>query len=76
MLSYNAAKTKMLVGQWRLNLVGLETKLQNELDEGPQISSLEKAGNRSGGRKLNGRFNLQFGAKIAVFARTSGGKLL
>jgi hypothetical protein len=34
MLGYNAAKTKMLVGQWRLDLVGLERKLQHELDEG------------------------------------------
>jgi hypothetical protein len=38
MLGYNAAKTKMLVGQWRLDLVGLERKLQNELDEGPQTT--------------------------------------
>jgi hypothetical protein len=43
MLGYNAAKTKMLVGQWRLDLVGLERKLQHELDEGPQIPSF---GNR------------------------------
>jgi len=47
MLGYNAAKTKMLVGQWRLDLVGLERKLQNELDEGPQISSLGNRGKRS-----------------------------
>ncbi len=38
MLGYNAAKTKMLVGQWRLDLVGLERKLQHELDEGPENS--------------------------------------
>ena len=48
LLGYNAAKTKMLVGQWRLDLVGLERKLQNELDEGPQIPSLGKRGKRSG----------------------------
>jgi hypothetical protein len=48
MLGYNAAKTKMLVGQWRLDLVGLERKLQNELDEGLQISSLGNRGKRSG----------------------------
>jgi len=36
-LGYNAAKTKMLVGQWRLDLVGLERKLQRELDEQPQL---------------------------------------
>ena len=45
MLGYNAAKTKMLVGQWRLDLVGLERKLQNELDEGPQLPP------ENGGRK-------------------------
>jgi hypothetical protein len=48
MLGYNAAKTKMLVGQWRLDLVGLERKLQNELDEGPQILALRNRGKRSG----------------------------
>jgi len=48
LLGYNAAKTKMLVGQWRLDLVGLERKLQHDLDEGPQISSPEKVGKRSG----------------------------
>lgn len=37
MLGYNAAKTKMLVGQWRLDLVALERKLQHELDEGSEI---------------------------------------
>jgi len=31
MLGYNAARTRMLVGQWRLDLVGLERKLQHEL---------------------------------------------
>lgn len=45
LLGYNAAKTKMLVGQWRLDLVGLERKLQNELDEGPQ-TPLENGGGR------------------------------
>jgi hypothetical protein len=48
LLGYNAAKTKMLVGQWRLDLVGLERKLQHELDEGPQIPSLGKRGKRLG----------------------------
>ena len=38
LLGYNAAKTKMLVGQCRLDLVGLERKLQHELDEGPQLA--------------------------------------
>lgn len=45
MLGHNAAKTKMLVGQWRLDLVGLERKLQNELD-GPQISPENGGGKR------------------------------
>jgi len=48
MLGYNAAKTKMLVGQWRLDLVGLERKLQHELDEGPQIPGLGKRDKRLG----------------------------
>jgi len=48
LLGYNAAKTKMLVGQCRLDLVGLERKLQHELDEGPQILSL---GNRGKGSR-------------------------
>ncbi len=49
-LGYNAAKTRMLVGQWRLDLVGLERRLQNELDEGPQIPSLEHGSKRSRGQ--------------------------
>ena len=48
LLGYNAAKTKMLVGQWRLDLVGLERKLQHDLDVGPQIPSLGKRGKRLG----------------------------
>jgi recombination directionality factor gp3-like protein len=48
MLGYNAAKTKMLVGQWRLDLVGLERKLQHELDEGPQIPAPGNRGKHSG----------------------------
>jgi len=49
-LGYNAAKTKMLVGQWRLDLVGLERKLQHELDEGPQILPTESCGGKRHGR--------------------------
>ncbi len=52
LLGYNAAKTKMLVGQWRLDLVGLERKLQNELDEGAQIPPPENSGRHS--RRHNG----------------------
>jgi hypothetical protein len=47
LLGYNAARTKMLVGQWRLDLVGLERKLQNELDEGPQLPPENSGGKRS-----------------------------
>jgi len=35
-LGYNDAKTKMLVGQWRQDLNGLERKLCNQFDEDPQ----------------------------------------
>lgn len=35
-LGYNDARTKMLVGQWRQDLIALERKLRNQLDEGPQ----------------------------------------
>jgi hypothetical protein len=47
LLGYNPAKTKMLVGQWRLDLLGLERKLQHELDEGPQLSPENGGGKRS-----------------------------
>jgi hypothetical protein len=50
LLGYNAAKTKMLVGQCRLDLVGLERKLQHELDEGPQVHPLEHGSKRSRGQ--------------------------
>jgi hypothetical protein len=59
-LGYNAAKTKMLVGQWRLDLVGLERKLQHELDEGPQILPTENCGgkrHRRHNRTYEPRFN-------------------
>jgi len=47
MLGYNPVKIKMLVGQWRQDLVGLERKLQNELDEGPQLPPESAGGKRS-----------------------------
>ncbi len=59
MLGYNPAKTKMLVGQWRLDLVGLERKLQHELDEGPQIPPPENSGGRHS-RRHNGVNGQQF----------------
>jgi hypothetical protein len=64
MLGYNAAKTKMLVGQSRLDLVGLERKLQHELDEGPQLPRENGGGKRS--RRHSGinepRFNKDLSA--------------
>lgn len=61
MLGYHPVKTKILVGQWRQDLVGLERKLRNELDEGPQgpqIASPENSGKRS--RRYNGVRGHQF----------------
>lgn len=46
MLGYHPVKTRILVGQWRQDLVGLERKLQHELDEGPQVSHHEGGGKR------------------------------
>ncbi len=51
MLGYHPVKTRILVGQWRQDLMGLERKLQHELDEGPQIPS-ENSGKRR--RRHNG----------------------
>jgi hypothetical protein len=62
LLGYNAVKTNMLVGQWRLDLVGLKRKLQNELDEGPQIPPENGSSKRS--RRHNGRNGQPF-KKIA-----------
>jgi len=45
MLGYHPVQTRILVGQWRQDLVGLERKLQHELDEGPQTPP---TGNRRG----------------------------
>jgi hypothetical protein len=47
MLGYNAARTRILVGQWRLDLAGLERKLQHELDEGLQLPPENGGGKRS-----------------------------
>jgi hypothetical protein len=64
LVGHNAAKTKMLVGQWRLDLVGLERKLQHELDEGPQLTTENGEGKRS--RRHSGmnepRFNKDLSA--------------
>jgi hypothetical protein len=47
-LGYHPVKIRILIGQWRQDLVGLERKLQHELDEGPQIPALGNRGKRSG----------------------------
>ena len=46
-LGYHPVKTRILVGQWRQDLVGLERKLQHELDEEPQIPSESGDGKRA-----------------------------
>jgi hypothetical protein len=46
-LGYHPVKTRILVGQWRQDLVGLERKLQHELDEGPQVASPESGRKRA-----------------------------
>jgi Recombination directionality factor-like len=46
MLGYHPVKTRILVGQWRQDLVGLERKLRHELDEGPQVPSIQKRSKR------------------------------
>jgi hypothetical protein len=64
MLGYHPVKTRILVGQWRQDLVGLERKLQHELDEGPQIPPENGGGKRS--RRHSGmnepRFNKHLSA--------------
>jgi hypothetical protein len=51
LLGYHPVKTRILVGQWRQDLVGLERKLQHELDEGPQIPRENGGGKHSRSRK-------------------------
>jgi len=52
-LGQNDARTKMLVGQWRQDLTGLERKLRNQLEEGPQ-DVRQTAGNARTARGANG----------------------
>jgi hypothetical protein len=47
LLGYHPVKTRILVGQWRQDLVGLERKLRHELDEGPQHPTEHIDGKRS-----------------------------
>jgi hypothetical protein len=59
MLGYHPVQTRILVGQWRQDLVGLERKLQHDLDEGPQLPSSENGRRHSrhhhgvNGRRFN-----------------------
>jgi Recombination directionality factor-like len=55
-LGYNDAKTKMLVGQWRQDLVALERKLRNEVDESPQVPS-PRNGKEKRRSNSNGKHN-------------------
>jgi hypothetical protein len=66
LLGYHPVKTRILVGQWRQDLVGLERKLQHELDEGPQIPPTESRGGMRQGRRK--RINGQ------PFRKVSGGE--
>lgn len=53
-LGYNDAKTKMLVGQWRQDLVGLERKLRNQADENP-LDVAPTNGNQKRRSRSNGK---------------------
>jgi hypothetical protein len=75
LLGYNPAKIRMLVGQSRLDLVGLERKLQNELDEGPQIPPPENSGGRHSQRHngVNGQqFNKNAGSETPFASPRKG----
>ena len=52
-LGYNDARTKMLIGQSRQDLAGLERKLRNQIEEGPQ-DVRQTAGNARAARGANG----------------------
>jgi hypothetical protein len=62
LLGYHPVKTRILVGQWRLDLVGLERKLQHELDERPQIPPETVGGKRS--RHHNGMNGQRFNRNV------------
>jgi hypothetical protein len=58
LLGYHPVKIRILVGQWRQDLVGLERKLQHELDEGPQLPPENGRRHSRRHRGVNGqRFN-------------------
>ncbi len=56
-LGHNDAETKMLLGQWRHDLVGLERKLRNQADDAPQDSAPTN-GKRRRGAAQNGKCGL------------------
>ena len=49
-LGYNDGKTKMLIGQWKHHLAGLERKLRNQIDEISQDAAAPNGKLRSNGR--------------------------
>ena len=51
-LGYNDGKTKMLIGQWKHDLAGLERKLRNQIEEISQDTAKP-----NGKRQSNGRDN-------------------
>ena len=52
-LSYDDTSTRALVGQWRHDLLGLERKLRNQIDEGSQVP-VPMNDNRKRRRRTNG----------------------
>jgi len=49
-LGYNDGKTKMLIGQWQHDLVGLERKLRNQLEENSQETTRTNGKHHSNGK--------------------------
>jgi hypothetical protein len=79
LLGYHPVKTRILVGQWRQDLVGLERKLQHELDEGPQVPSPENVGGKRSPRhnRVNGQpfRKINCGETAAASSRARGERL-
>ncbi len=65
-LAYNDGKAKMLIGQWRQDLAGLERKLRNQLEDIPQ-----DIGRRNGKHQPNGRSNGRNGSANDPAAATA-----
>jgi hypothetical protein len=71
MLKYHPVKTRLLVGQWRQDLVGLERRLQNELDEGPQLPPEDSTQQRKVAGHLLSFFFLYCNVTAVLLTRTS-----